>query len=100
GGRVERFAGTPVGGVEALAADQQAMRALRERASGIGEGVRQRGGGCHAPKSRPTLRSRPSRLRAHYAKRSSTPPTESSSRRTVSPGWATWGGARIPVMIR
>ena len=41
GGRVERLEGAPVGGLEALAADDQAVRPGRERAGGVGEGVRQ-----------------------------------------------------------
>jgi hypothetical protein len=41
GGRVERLEGAAVGGVEPVAADQQAMRAGGERAGGVGQGVRQ-----------------------------------------------------------
>jgi hypothetical protein len=41
GGRVERLEGASVGGLEALAADHQAVRPGRERAGGVGEGVRQ-----------------------------------------------------------
>jgi len=41
GGRVERLEGAPVGGLEALAADDQSVRPGRERAGGVGEGVRQ-----------------------------------------------------------
>ena len=48
GGRVERLEGAAVGRLGALAADHEAVRAGRERAGGVGEGVGQRSGGAHA----------------------------------------------------
>jgi hypothetical protein len=48
GGGIQRLERAPVGGLGALAAYDEAMRAGRERAGRVGEGVGQRGGSAHA----------------------------------------------------